>query len=266
MNRGVGVAVLLAAAGAWGCAPRSAVRVPARKAQAVSPLAEYLRSYNSGPEAVRARGRLEVSGRGAADFGARAAAEKGFRFDAVAGPFSSAVLAMACRVGGECQVYVPSRQTVYLGRDEGWGTWLEALLRGRVPEFGSPVEAWALAEGRRVLVLSNGSGWREEVEFDASTLLPARVALFRGGTLSAEIIYEEHFDLDGHPFPARLSVRVTEPATDYEVEYRQVECDSSILDDEFNLALPPGVAVEIIKERAQWRETGIPRWLPIPEG
>jgi len=266
LKRGVGFAVLLAAVSAWGCAPRAAVRVPERKAQAVSPLAEYLRSYNSGPQAVRARGRLEVSGRGAADFGARAAAEKGFRLDAVAGPFSSAVLAMACRVGGECQVYVPSRQTVYLGRDDGWGSWFEALLRGRVPEFGLPVEAWALEEGRRVLVLANGSRWREEVEFDPSSLLPARVALFQDGVLSAEILYEEHFDLDGHPFPARLSVRVTEPATDYEVEYRQVESDPSILDDGFNLALPPGVAVEIVKERAKWRETGIPLWLSIPEG
>jgi hypothetical protein len=173
---------------------------------------------------------------------------------------------MSCVVGGECQVYVPSRQKVYLGKDEGWGEWFEALLRGRVPEFGSPVEAWAVGHGRKILALANGSAWREEVEFDASSLLPVRVTVFQGGDLVAEILYEDHFDLDGHPFPARLTVRVPEPATEYQIEYLRVEADSDVLDGGFGLSLPPGVAVEVVRERTQWRKTGIPLWLPIPEG
>jgi hypothetical protein len=266
LRRGVGFAIVLAAAWGWGCAPRAGISLPLRKPQAVVLLAEYLRNYNAGPAAVRARGRLEVSGRGTADFGARAAERKGFRLDAFAGPFSSAALAMACEVGGECQVYVPSQKKAYLGKDEGWGEWFEALLRGRVPQFGSPVEAWAVGAERKVLVLSDGSAWREEVEFDSSSLLPVRVAVFRDGDLAAEILYEDHFDLDGHPFPARLVVRVPEPATEYQIEYLRVELDSDVLDSSFHLSLPPGIAVKIVKERAQWKETGIPFWLPIPEG
>jgi hypothetical protein len=231
----------------------------------LGPVAARLEAYNSGPRAVRAQGRLRVKGRGSADFGARAADGVGFRIDVVTGPFSAPALALACRADGGCEAYVPDRRTVY--RDDGSGLegWFGALLRGRVPQLGSPDVAWGLPDGRSVLRLTAVSGWREEVEFDAASGLPARTVLSRWEEPVAEVIYADYFRVGEHPFPGSLTVRVQEPPRVYVIEFRRVVPDGEVPDGIFALVLPHGTAVDDIRGSTTWKETGIPFWLPTPE-
>ena len=265
MKRRARLFLLLAALWAAGCAPRALVETP-RVPLEVAPLAEALRAYNAAPKAIRGQGRLWVRGRGSAEFGTRAAEGAGFRLDAVTSVLSTPVLTLACRVGDECVAYFPSRNKAYRGRDEGWAGWFETLLRGRVPHVGSPSGAWAVPGGPSVLLLSGPNGWREEVEFDPTSGLPRRLVVLREGEQLAEVTLAEHVSVGGHPFPTRLTVRAEDPEAVYELEFRQVEQDLVPQEQMFTITLPEGAAVETIRGRAYWNETGLPFWLPTPGG
>lgn len=248
----------------FGCATRTRLApVPWAPADP-APLAALLQEYNRGPEGVRMAGRLRGAGWGSADFGGRARAGVGVRLDAVAGPFSTPLLALACRRNEGCLLYLPSRGTLYGIGGEVSDQWFDALLRGRIPEVGPPAEARASADGRRVLVLAAPGQWRQEVEFGGERGLPRRSTWFQGGRLAAEVTYAEHFEVDGHPFPAAVGVRFAEGDANYRLEFHTVAADATWDQSAFSLAVPPGTAFETIQGMATWHETGIPLLVPKP--
>ncbi|GAB4269608.1 MAG: hypothetical protein Kow0092_23700 [Deferrisomatales bacterium] len=246
-----------------GCAPRAVVAPPGGMTVDPAPLVERLRAYNGGPRAVRVQGKLAVGGRGSALFGARAAEGGGCRLDAVAGPFGTLVLALACTDEGACRAYVPARRTVYAVPEGAWGRWVCALVRGRVPELGVPASARVTREGSRILALRGEGGWEQEVEFPPGASVPSRFVLLRDGRLQLEASYQEPFPVDGHPFPRRVEVREGEGRGRYTLEFRRVEADAEGRVP--GLQVPPGTAVEPLKGFATWNETGMPLWLPQPE-
>jgi hypothetical protein len=266
-------AAALAALGAllWlgACGPRVAVREPVGAPIDPAGLDRLLREYNAAPAAVRLQGRLWAEGRGSADFGARAHRGEGLRLDAVAGPFSTPVLSLACRQGegGACQVYLPTRRTAYREEWGAWGPWFETLLLGRVPRVGSPAEAWIYPDGRRVLVLEGIDGWRQEVAFAADTGLPHRVFLSQEGEPRLELAYGRYTDVDGHPFPGRVSVRAGGEEGGYQLEFQRIVPDASLADGTLTLTLPPGTAVKGSEGMSQWNQAPFPMWrLPRPDG
>ncbi len=263
MSRAVlGLAVLLVAA----CAPRVALREPVGVPTDPAPLERRLREYNAVPEAVRAQGKLWAEGRGSADFGARVRRGVGLRLDAVAGPFSTPVLSLGCRVGRGCDAYVPSRRAAYRQEWEAWGPWFETLLLGRVPHVGAAAGARLLPDGRRVLVLAGDGGWGQEVAFGAADDLPYRVSVSRWGEPRAELAYGEYTQVEGHPFPGRVAVRVVQQGGGYGMEFRRIAPDADLADGSFTLTLPPGTAVESAEGLATWNQAQIPFWLPGPDG
>ncbi len=262
MVRGLSLAVGLLAA--LGCAPRARLGevpwVPADPA----PLVALLEAYNRGPEGVRVAGRLRGAGWGSADFGGRVRAGAGARLDAVAGPFSTPLFALACRHGEGCLLYLPSRRTVYgLGGQEA-DHWFDALLRGRVPELGPAAEARRFADGRQVLRLAGVGAWEQEVEFGAGGTVPTRATWRQDGRLAAEVSYAGHFPVGGHPFPAAVGVRFAEGDASYRLEFHTVALELDREDSLFALAVPLGTAFEPLRGLTTWHETGIPLLLPKP--
>lgn len=258
-------ALLLLAA----CGPRAAVRQPLGAPTDPAALDRLLRQYNAAPEGVRLQGRLRAEGTGSADFGARAHRGEGLRLDAVAGPFSTPVLSLACREGqgGTCEVYLPTRRVVYREAWEAWGPWFETLLLGRVPRVGSPAEAWIYPDGRRVLVLVGIDGWRQEVGFAPDSGLPQRALLSQEGEPRLELAYGRYTDVDGHPFPGRVSVRAGGVEGGYELEFQRIVPDAFLADGTLTLTLPPGTAVRGSEGLSQWNQAPFPLWrLPRPDG
>jgi len=265
--RGGGPWAAAVAAGALvaaGCAPRFAMPLKVSEPRDPAPLLAALRSYNSGPEAVRLQGKFRAQGKGSVEFGASAAEGVGLRLDAVAGPFGTPVLAMACAAEDDCRAYVPARQVVYVDEGATWGWLLATLLRGRVPLVGTPAGAWEAAAGTSVLLLRNRDGWEERVEWKGGA--PDRVFLGRRGEAPLlRVSYAEYGpEVAGHPFPRRLELEVRRPAQGYEITIRQVEPATAIDPDTFQLAIPPGTREENSRGRATWNEMGIPLWLPGP--
>lgn len=260
----VAAALLLGA-----CAPRVAVREPVGTPVDPAPLDRLLQAYNAGPEAVRLQGRLWAEGKGSADFGARVRRGEGLRLDAVAGPFSTPVLSLACRsgAGGMCEVYLPTRRTAYREEWDAWGPWFETLLLGRVPRVGSPRQAWVFPDGRRVLVLEDAGGWRQEVAFAAGTDVPHRVSFSEGGEPRLELSYGQYAEVEGYPFPGRVAVRAEGEEGGYRLEFRRIVPDADLADGTLTLTLPPGTAVKGSEGLSQWNKAQFPLWrLPGPDG
>jgi len=253
------------------CAPRAVV---VRESPGIpvdpAPLAERLAAYNAAPTEARLQGKLRAEGQGSAEFGARVRKGVGLRLDAVAGPFSTLVLSLACRVDEGCEVYLPSRRTAYSEPWAAWGPWFETLLLGRVPRAGQPSGALRFPDGGHDLLLEGDGGWREEVSFAGSSQLPERVMLSRWGERRFEIAYGDYTEVGGHPFPGRVALRVAESPTraegGYELVFRRVAPDAQIDDGSLTLKLPSGTAVESTEGLATWYQAQIPFWLPVPDG
>ncbi len=260
--------LLLATALLGACAPRVAVReLPSTPTDPV-PLDRRLQEYNAEPQAVRLEGRLRVDGLGTADFGARVRRAVGLRLDAVGGPFSTPLLSMVCRAGatGNCQAYLPLRRTAYQQGWGEWGPWFETLLLGRVPRIGNPEEARLFSDGRRVLVLGGDGGWRQEVHFGAGSDVPHRVLLSCSGETRLEMALGQYTEVEGHPFPGRISVRTPQDAGSYGLEFRRVASDPDPPDDWLTLTLPPDTAWESADGPAAGSRAQFPFWLPGPDG
>lgn len=261
------VLVLLALATLGGCAPRVQTL---REGRAVAidpgPLVERIERYNRGPEAVRVEGKLGVRGRGRADFGARVIRGTGFRLDAVAGPFSKPVLAMACIDGTGCEAYLPDRRTLLTDEGGGWGEWLEMILRGRIPLLGSTSGALAYPGGLEVLRRRASGSWYQEVEFGTESGDPIRTIVYRGSEVFVTVSFSEYFAVEGQPFPGRISAEMHDPDRGFELEFRRVVPDASLTGEILAIAVPPGTHVESARGSTTWSELGIPLWLPIPDG
>ncbi len=148
-----------------------------------------------------------------------------------------------------------------------WGVWLGALLRGRVPLLGPPVGALERDDGGRpVLVLDAPPPWRQEVEFDPAGGQPVRMLLWQGGEPRVEVLLDRFLEVEGQPFPGRVEVRTEEPRGGYEIEFRRVAVDEGEDVGVFRLTPPPGTRVLDVRGSAQWSETELPLWLPIPDG
>jgi hypothetical protein len=268
-RRSLGAGCALAAlALLTGCAPRFVPPLALAERRDPRPLLEALEAYNAGPASIRLQGRLKASGRGGADFGARVAAGVGLRFDAVAGPFGTPVLAVSCRTGDRCEAYVPSRRTVYVDEAGEWESLLAALLRGRVPVFGTVEGAWESTDGTPVLVFA-GEGWEERVEFDPSGRTPERIFLGRRGERpSIRLAYSEFgVPVEGYAFPRRVLVGVREPEGSYEITVRRVEAAPGIEPGALGLALPPGTLEEKPRGEAPRNERLLlPFWFLDPKG
>ncbi len=259
--------VFLLLATLWGCAPEVRIRREGGGAP-VDPgeLVERLERYNSAPDAVRVEGKLRVRGKGRAEFGAQVVRGRGFRLDAVAGPFSKPILALAC--GGDlgCEAYVPERSVLLVDGGRGWEEWLEMLLRGRVPLLGATSGALAYPSGLKVLRRRDRGGWTQEVEFGPGSGPPNRTVVYRGREALVSVSFTEHFPVEGHPFPGRISTEVYDPEREFELEFRRVVPDARLTDGVLTIAVPPGTAVESARGSTTWNELGIPLWLPIPDG
>ena len=264
------LAVAFGAVLSIGCAPRVSVREAPGFPVDPGPLAERLEAYNTALTEARLQGRLRAEGQGSADFGARVRRGEGLRLDAVAGPFSTLVLSLACRAEQTCEAYVPSRKKAYREPWGAWGPWLETLLLGRVPAAGRPAAAQRFPDGSHSLLLSGDGGWREEVSFRGAAQLPERVVLTRWGEPRLEIAYGEYTELAGQPFPGRVALQVTggpERARGrYELEFRRLAPDAQIALGALNLQLPADAVVESTGGLANWSEAQIPLLLPMPGG
>jgi hypothetical protein len=194
----------------------------------------------------------------------------GLRFDAVAGPFSVPLFALACRSGIECQGYWPSRARVYVDEGGRWERFLAAALRGRVPLLVQPVSAtgWQSEQGTPVLVLEGEEGWQQRVEFSSAGDRPERVLVGRAGkTPAAAVRYEEYGpDLEGQPFPGRLRLNLAEPEREMEITFVRVEAAPNVDTSLFALSVPPGTAEERVRGTATWNEKAVPFWPSPPKG
>jgi hypothetical protein len=248
-----------------GCAPRALSPPILTERRDPAPLAARLDAYDAGPRAVRAVGSVRASGNPSADFGATVAAGVGLRFDAVAGPFSTPVFALACRSGIECRGFVPSRGRVYVDEGATWQPLLAAVLRGRVPRLpgAAPSSAWDTAGGGPALILGDGGGWEERVDFSAAGDRPARVFLGKAGERPAlEIRYEEFGPpVEGQPFPRRVALWFEGPDRAYEITFRRVEPAPPGLDPAlFALTVPPGTPEERVRGSDTWVHKDLPLW------
>lgn len=235
-----------------------------------APLVAALEKYNEGPAGVRLWGTLKVENGGSVEFGATTVENGGLRLDAVAGPFSSPVVALACRPGGVCLVFVPGRRKGYLDEAGLWSGFLGSVLRGRVPrlEGAVVVGAWDTDSGRPALVLRGDGGWEEQIEWDAAGTLPSVVHLSRqGAPPDARVGYGDFgARVDARSYPGRVEVWLRDAGQTYELRFRNVEVVGPGLDPGvFVLELPPGTLVESVGREATWKETGIPLWFPLQQ-
>lgn len=266
------LALLVAAALlAGGCAARTPRPSPLSAPLPPGPLLASFEAYNSGPEAVRLWGSLKAEGQGTVDFGATAVENVGLRLDALAGPFSTPVLALACRTGVSCTAFVPGRQTAYVDDAGRWDGLLGPLLRGRVPRLDDWVieGAWTTASGGPALVLRGNGDWLEQVEFAPGGLLPRAVYLTRdGGPPQARIGYEEFGEpVGGNPFPRRVEVWLKETGKTYEIRFQRAEArESGVEESLFLLSLPQNTSFRSLRGKSTWEETGIPIWPPLRGG
>jgi hypothetical protein len=234
-------------------------------------LVSALETYNAGPSAVRLSGTFAAGGRGTVDFGATVVEREGLRFDALAGPFSTLVVALACRTGISCLAFVPSRSKAYVDDAGRWDGLLGPALRGRVPRLdGSTVAgAWAADSGRPTLLLQGRGGWQERIEFSRNGRLPEVVFLGPPGeSPDARIDYDEFGEaVGGQPFPRRVTVWLRDSGKTYAIRIRRVEAIGPEVDPSlFVLSLPPNTRLENLRGRATWEETGIPIWPPLQKG
>ena len=258
--------LLLVALGCcWGCSPHALDRAASGSPIPVAPLAASLKAYNQSPTAVRVQGKLRVAGRGSAVFGATAVAGQGLRLDAVSGPFARPVFSLGCLPDTGCRVYLPARATLYVEAANGWGEWLGALARGRVPVFGTASAAWRLDDGARVLQLAGDDGWLQEVEFAASDPRPRRAVYSRNARVEAELRFSGYTEIDGQPFPGKIALRGAAGDQDCTFEFRQVAAASGVQPAVFQLQVPPGTTVESLQGTGNWRVTGPARWLRATE-
>lgn len=248
-----------------GCAPRVLRPTPLAEPRDPAPLLERLEAYNQGVPAVRIAGTLKSRSRGSADFGATVIEGAGLRFDAVAGPFSTPVMVVACLTGERCQAYVPSRHRVYVDPRGEWEETLGRLIRGRVPVLGREGEGWETDQGSPVLILRGEDGWMERVEFEAAGRLPGRVFLGRAGEEPQVRIAFGEFTEEplGQPFPTRIDVQLGNPGEAYQILVRRIEPASAADARVFMLSVPPGTETEIARGPIDWKENGAPLWLPL---
>lgn len=249
------------------CAGRTPAPNPLTQRIDPGPLVSSLRDYNSGPAAVRISGSLKAGDRGTVDFGATSAEGIGVRLDALAGPFSTPVLALACRSGEACTAFLPGRRVAYSDDAGRWDGLLGPLLRGRVPSLdeSAAVGAWKTESGEQALVLEGRDGWREQIEFDSGERLPRAVYLSRKGETEARILYGDFGEpVGGKPFPSRVEVWLRETGKTYEIRFRRAEAaDSGVDPNLFVLSLPSNTTVESLRGKTTWEETGIPIWPPL---
>lgn len=259
-----------AAALVGGCAPRALSPPPVGERRDAPPLVAALDVYDAGPSAVRSTGSLRVSGSPSADFGATVVAGLGLRFDAVAGPFSTPVFALACRTGIECRGFAPSRGRVYVDEGATWEPLLAEILRGRVPRLPDavPSGSWNTLAGAPVLALANRKGWEERIDFSPEGDRPARVFLGRAGRRpDVEIRYGELGPpVGGHPFPRRVVLWIEDPGRAYEIVFRRVEPVPPGLDPGlFSLIVSPEIPEERVGGSDTWVNEDLPLW-PLPRG
>jgi len=247
-----------------GCAQPPVRRELARVPVDPAPLVEWLEASNGGPPALRLQGKLRASGRGSADFGGRVVEGEGLRLDAVAGPFSTPVLSLACRAGALCEAYVPSKRTVYRGRWDGWGSWFETVLLGRVPVTGTASGGWRREDGRLVLTLEGADGWLQEVEFDGAGGPAERVVWSRWGVPRVEAVWAGRGEAGPPGFPGSVEIRVADPPGEYELRFRRVETGAEVDDALLTLPVPPDTAVVVPDGLPGGEPAQLPLWIPVP--
>lgn len=226
--------------------------------------AELLEKYNSAPKAARISGKLRAKGRGRASFGASVAEGAGLRLDAVGGPFSTPMLAIACKSDQQCQVFLPSSRKMYLDLETNLDKWLGAVVRGRTPVLGKAARARTLPDGTRILTLVGETAWSQEIEFPPNAEAPSRTVYLKDGRPEVELLFSDLSTVGGRPFPMRVIINVREPRERYEIEIEKASQWTEVNEKIFTLAVPPGVSVERVRRDSNWKNQQLPLWIQPP--
>jgi hypothetical protein len=255
------VVVLCAVLIMGGCAGSPIKPVALTASADPAPLATELEAYNLLPPVVKVVGTLRLEGLGATDYGARVEAARGVRLDIVTGMMARLIMSASCEEGEGCQFYLPERNTLYRERGRWAGSWLSALVAGRVPVMGKPESAWLDSLGRSVLRLTDEEGNWQLVVFSAEGPLPEVVQYGRGkAPASVEISYGDFFRQADRWFPGRVVLLGEDSDEGASFEPLRVKFDGAPLARSFSLRLPEGVRI-VEDGESIWRRLGL-LWTP----